>query len=142
MPAYILFVCTGNTCRSPMAAGIFNAMAERAGIQTRAKSCGVAVSEGSPATGEAIKAAAELGADISGHRAANISEELAANAKRIYAMTQAHKRLLTERFCIPESKIVVLDIPDPFGRGIEEYRKTAYKIKEAIGGVLAKEVDS
>ncbi|MBQ3988374.1 MAG: hypothetical protein II629_06395, partial [Ruminococcus sp.] len=65
---YIAFVCTGNTCRSPMAEGIFNKRAEEKGLNVRAVSFGMAAVPGIPASSKAIEVCREIGVDISGHR--------------------------------------------------------------------------
>ena len=79
----ILFVCTGNTCRSPMAEGITNALAARTGLTVIARSAGIAAFEGCAATEEAETAAAEHGADISGHRSRRLTAEMCRSADRI-----------------------------------------------------------
>ena len=64
----ILFVCTGNTCRSPMAAVIFNQLAAQSGLDYVAESAGVAAVGDRPASENAVKAVAEIGLDLSAHR--------------------------------------------------------------------------
>jgi protein-tyrosine phosphatase len=63
----IVFVCSGNTCRSPMAEGIFNALSKQKGAGHFSLSCGLSAMHGMPASYNAVAAAAEYGADISGH---------------------------------------------------------------------------
>ena len=64
----LLFVCTGNTCRSPMAEVIFNSLAEQKGLDWRAESAGVAAVAERPASQNAIQAVAEIGLDLNMHR--------------------------------------------------------------------------
>jgi protein-tyrosine-phosphatase len=85
------------------------------------------MSSGTPSTGDAIRAAAELGADLTAHRARPASDDLLRRADRIFAMDRTHVAELAERGFDAE----LLDpdggeIDDPYGRGIEAYR-TAYR---------------
>lgn len=107
----ILFVCTGNTCRSPLAAALVRAR----GIQ--AESAGIAACPGAPATPQAVRAAARRGEDLTGHRAQPVTGQLMAQADAVYAMTDAHGDLLRARFPAFADKVRVLSpqISDPYG---------------------------
>lgn len=131
----ILFVCTGNTCRSPMAEGFFNMEAEKAGLPARALSSGMAVYSSDPPTQQAVAAAAKFGADISGHRARMVSDTLLGLSDRVFCMTADHADRLKTRFPEYAHKISLLDrqdIPDPFGLGQEQYDQTAAQIYRAV----------
>lgn len=133
----ILFVCTGNTCRSPMAEGIFNALAEKRGIPVHAESCGIAAVNGDMVAENAVIASAEYGADISGHRARQITQELFDSAETVYTMTRSHADML--RGIIGGDKICTLsdkDIPDPYGGDIDIYRATAKTIYASVSAML------
>lgn len=132
----ILYVCTGNTCRSPMAEGITNALAARTGLAVIARSAGIAAFEGSAATEEAETAAAEHGADLSGHRSRRLTAEMCRAADRIVVMTAAHRDAILRAVDIPEEKITVLDLPDPYGRGMDAYYTAADRIEEAVEQLL------
>ena len=85
----IVFICTGNTCRSPMAEGFFRALGGEEKTGLAALSAGMYTSDGLPASGNAVTAAAELGADITSHRSRMLTPELAREAKYLVCMTGA-----------------------------------------------------
>ena len=70
----VLFVCTGNTCRSPMAEGIFNKLATEYGIDAVAESAGLNTKNDLPVSENAVKACAEIGIDIRGHKSKNFDD--------------------------------------------------------------------
>ena len=143
----ILFVCTGNTCRSPMAEGLFHMLAASLGLDAEAASCGLIAMQGEPAAENAIEAAAHLGADISGHAARQITEAMVAGAAHILGMTRGHVDVLRLRFPDHASRIDTLDntdIADPFGGGSEIYADAAAQIHAAtlrLVSRLARESD-
>lgn len=93
----VLFVCTGNTCRSPMAAALFNQAAGDTGY--RAESAGLAAFHGDPATDAAIRVMANLGySDLSGHRSRALSPWLVDQAEWILTMTAAQALTLRQIF--------------------------------------------
>ena len=85
----ILFVCTGNVCRSPMAEGLF-AHATRGRKDFRALSAGVGAMEGQPPSVHAVRALRELGVDISNARSRMLTHELVEEADYIFGMTHSH----------------------------------------------------
>ena len=130
----LLLVCTGNTCRSPMAEAIARDLLrdEDAVVD----SAGVSAGLGAAATPEALAAAAELGLDLSGHRSQPLTPERVAQADQILTMTAAHRDLVLR--AVPEAadRTSVLDedgdIADPFGGTLADYRVTAEQIKTAL----------
>ncbi len=140
----ILFVCSGNTCRSPLAAGITTKLiAARLGVAAdelstrgvRVESAGLYATADLPATAEAVQVARELGADISRHRSRRLTDDLLRRADVIYTMTNAHRRDMLSRSSAAGDKIFLLDpegdIADPIGGDVDRYRQTAQRL-EAI----------
>lgn len=134
----IVFVCTGNTCRSPMAMGIFNMLADREGLAAHAKSCGVAAFA-SPASENAVIAARRLGADISNHISCSVDENMIKTADRVYGMTHRHVQTLRSAYPQYADKIFPVakqDIPDPYGGNRAEYEEIAQKIYDAVEKII------
>ena len=94
----IIFICTGNTCRSPMAEGLFRAHGGEEQTGLAAASAGLFTQDGMPASQNAITAAKELGADITGHRSRMLTPDLAHEARYLVCMTGAHYDRLCELF--------------------------------------------
>ncbi|MEO1278336.1 MAG: Sua5/YciO/YrdC/YwlC family protein [Planctomycetota bacterium] len=118
----IVFVCTGNTCRSPMAQAIAASLIERRGQAHRAVavSAGVAAANGARATPEAVFASEAVGASLDGHRSQPASPDLLERADVVYAMTASHAE--AARAMLPDglrSKVHTLDpagdVEDPIG---------------------------
>ena len=128
----ILFVCTGNTCRSPMAEGYFNSKNIK---NLRALSCGFS-SAGVSASENAVEVMKEIGVDISAHKSRYISKELLF-ADKIYCMTENHRAAMLS-VAQNESKVSVLGggIRDPYGQDISVYRACRDEIINAINNLL------
>lgn len=130
----ILFVCTGNTCRSPMAEGLFKKMLADKNIETvTCSSAGLFAMTGDEVTPNAVKACERFEADISAHRARRITGYVLDETDKFVCMTPEHAASLS--MYVPSEKITVLGggIPDPFGGDLEMYIKTANYIKTALG---------
>lgn len=111
----ILFICTGNTCRSPMAEGIFKKMLEDKNRDSvYCQSAGLSATEGSAANENAVTACKEIGVDISKHRSHKMTVQDAERVDLLVVMTQMHAYAL-QAAGVPLSKIYVLgdQIPDP-----------------------------
>lgn len=129
----ILFVCTGNVCRSPMAEGIFKKAAADRGIKNaECSSAGFFARAGEPAVPEAVKACERFNVDISAHGAKRITGRLLDETDKFVCMTRANAASLA--LCADAKKIVVLGdgIFDPSGGDLETYIRCANLIKTAL----------
>ncbi len=143
----ILFICTGNTCRSPMAAALMNKIAENNDLDISAQSAGIYADPGEPASEEAIEVMADYGIDLSSHRSRNISDDMIAESDLILTMTEGHKMMTSalapdKIFTICEFSGYDGDIIDPFGGDVEEYEETAEAIYDCLTEIAEKIADS
>src|SRR5690554_5121461 len=145
----VLFVCTGNTCRSPMAEGIFKKLIEERGFSRdiQVESAGLAVLGKSAANLNALKAMEEMGIDISQHSSRGLTSELLDSADIILTMTQGHKGQILMAMPQVKDKVYTLlelidqeglDIVDPFGMDLDTYKKTAQELEVSIEKALPK----
>jgi protein-tyrosine phosphatase len=118
----ILFVCTGNICRSPFA----EAVARSAGLE--AESAGLDAYDGAGPTDDAVAVARELGYDLSSHRARHLTHELLEGADVVVGMTAAHVSVLGERARL----LGDADLDDPYGCGPEAYRRAYARIERDV----------
>jgi L-threonylcarbamoyladenylate synthase len=143
----ILFVCTGNTCRSPLATAQAMDLAARSlGAQPTGllhhrlhfASAGTATLGGLPASEGSLLAGRELGLDLGDHHSQQLDRELIARADRIYCLARSHQRAVLDLQPAAASKVALLrpdgrDIADPYGGDLQAYRATAREIRAAIG---------
>ncbi|MCU0777053.1 MAG: low molecular weight protein arginine phosphatase [Akkermansiaceae bacterium] len=146
---HVLFVCTGNTCRSPMAEGLLRkAVAGRDDFAV--SSAGVAASKGAPVSRETLKALTKRGAKLENFRSRPVSDEILEAATHVFAMTEGHlaaleacfphhsdKFFLVREFSGIADKREGIDVPDPIGMGPAAYEEVAKLLETAIPSIVA-----
>ncbi|MEX0892220.1 MAG: low molecular weight protein arginine phosphatase [Gemmatimonadota bacterium] len=142
----LLFLCTGNTCRSPMAAALARAAAARRGWEHVAvRSAGVTAFPGAPAADQAVTVVAERGLELSGHAASQLDEEAVAWADLVVGMSPAHVGAARE-LGAGEKAALLTDflsgpgqggaVADPFGADLDTYRATLEQLAAAVDALL------
>ena len=144
----ILFVCTANQCRSPMAEGLMRRKLEREGHagEIRAASAGVDALDGCRATENSVQAMAVRGIDISPHRSRAVTDKILQNATLVLTMERAHARAIRLYFPEHAQRVYLLaqmagldgDVDDPVGGTLERYNRTAQEIERLIETGYAK----
>lgn len=146
-PYTLLFVCSGNTCRSPLAEALARREAERRGIQdhVRVLSAGTGALPGSPASEGSATVASRHGLDLAQHRSSMLTPELAGTADLVLGMSMGH--VLRTMALGAEVRVQLLgsyasgseegpDVPDPFGAPVEVYEETYRVIEEMVSRVM------
>lgn len=150
----ILFVCTGNTCRSPMAEGIFISLLKDNNIDNiNVSSAGISAFEGDSANEKAIYTLKNKGIDIESHMSRQLTKDIIENSNLILTMTKAHKRMILNALPEYSNKVFTikeyvyinnnedltgknLDIADPFGLDYNFYEKCAEEIEEYLQKII------
>lgn len=135
----ILIVCTGNTCRSPMAESLLKDKLKQQvdSMTIRVVSAGVSAQPGGPASDGAVLAIKERGLSLDDHQSRSISQGLLERSDLILTMTSNHRQAILSRWPHVSSKIFSLapagtDVSDPYGGPIEAYRKCADRIDQCL----------
>src|SRR5580765_5691554 len=143
----VLFVCTGNVCRSPMAEGIFRYAAQGRG-DYRVFSAGLGAMEGQPPSHYGVQAVRELGIDISSQRSRMLSPELVHQADYIFGMTHSHIDTVMLLYPQAAEKTFLLrefdetldffekDISDPIGGSYDVYLDCRDQIEQGIASII------
>jgi len=144
----LLFVCTGNICRSPMAEGLMIERLSQEGRQyLSVSSAGIFANTGNPPEPFAVQVAREAGVDISGHRARVVNNESLSWADIVLVMESAQREFVSMVFPTQSAKVTLLgdfnrsrggggEIEDPYGSSIEVYRTCFGEIEEVIDGLI------
>jgi protein-tyrosine-phosphatase len=145
----LLFICTANICRSPLAEAIFNALAEERGLAWQAASAGVVALVDEEIAPNARAALGEVGIYAKGHRARQVSEEMLEEADLVLTMGPRHSATLHKHFGELPGKVYTLPeyttgvsseegIPDPYGHTMTAYRASVRQLLEYIEGVVGR----
>lgn len=147
----VLFVCTGNTCRSPLAEHLFIKISREAGLSVTAASAGTQAAYGMPLSRGAAAVFAARGIGPVVHRAQRADKALLDAADAVYVMERAHCDELLIRFPGAKAKLFVLreaaglkpvDVEDPVGADAAEYQACAASIEEALNIIVLREKES
>src|SRR5205809_2485504 len=141
MTQHVLFVCTGNICRSPLAAALLQRALKERGLDMNVTSAGTGAWDGAPASEGAYLVGLERGLDLSGHRARLLTRELVDQADLILTMARHHRARVDELG--GEGRVFVLgeyagrdgdgaEVSDPFGGDLEVYRDTCVELEALI----------
>lgn len=145
----ILFVCTGNSCRSVMAEGLFRRAAGERAEEFTVSSAGVSAIDGFAPTQETVRAMRAEGVDVSEHLSRRVTQDMVEKADRIFVMEKMHQWAMTNRWPEAAPKIALLsdysaacrekgmtDIPDPIRMTDDYYKNVLGMIREAVQNIL------
>lgn len=126
----VLMLCSGNTCRSPLAQVIL----QKQQPDWEVCSAGLSAQPGSPAADNARQLARQMGLSLEHHRAQRVTAELVQWADQILCMTDSHLQLLKQTFpeALDKAQTLGREIADPFGQSLASYQHCAQQIEESL----------
>ncbi len=129
----ILFICSGNTCRSPMAHAMFEKIAKERSLNAECYGAGTATYSGMPASDNSVAVMKEIGVDISNYKSTSLGDLNLNDFDLFVPMTFSHVLSLV-KYGIEKKKIYLFDkdVSDPYGGNIEVYRATRDEIAENL----------
>ncbi|HEY5093626.1 MAG TPA: hypothetical protein VII69_00755 [Candidatus Eremiobacteraceae bacterium] len=140
---HVLFVCSGNICRSPLAEVMAHAALEAAGIEAVVQSCGTSALTGHRAEDRARDVATDLGLLLDAHRAQPLTRELVDRAQLVVCVTDRHRDHVRQFFPGERAKIVSYDeltglgdIPDPYGGDEADYRALREQLESGMPKIV------
>jgi len=134
----LLYLCTANVCRSPLAEHYMRHLAQKLGHPTIVcRSSGTHAVDGQPADPVVVRLARERGIDLSQHRSRPLTREMLEEADEIVVMTRIQRAFLREHYPDVIDKVVLLredgqDLPDPIGGSVEEYERVLALLFRAV----------
>lgn len=144
----VLFVCTANVCRSPMAERLFSEAVNRSNkiLNVDSFSAGLSAMDGSKPSQNSIDVCEEMGIDITDHRSTGLTRTTLQEASAVFCMTESHRALINMYFELPEGYPIFLmceftegeskELPDPFGQDIDVYRQCRDRMIEALPSLI------
>jgi protein-tyrosine-phosphatase len=145
----ILFVCTANTCRSPMAAVLFRHALAAESDPLRSlvvESAGISAMSGYPAATNADQAMRKVGLSLQSHRSTALTQEMLDRAFAVFCMTESHRAVIGVQFERAPERLFLMrefvaggdrDLPDPFGMNLAAYEASRDAMVEAVPSLLA-----
>ena len=144
----VIFVCTANICRSPMAEKLFEEALAKAKSKKKIQvfSTGLSAVEGDKASDNSVTVRKEVGLDLSDHRSSVLNRTTLENASAVFCMTESHRVLINMYFDLPEGAPIFLmrefadgndkELPDPYGQSLEVYRECRERMKDSLPSLL------
>ncbi len=141
----VLFVCTGNTCRSPLAEAIARRIATERGIDLEVGSAGTSAWDGSPASDGSLLVGIERGLDLNGHRSRQLTREMVEGSDLVIAMGPHHLERIEAMGGEGKAHLLAAyasggdsdrSVSDPFGGDLDVYRATCDELQQDVRRLL------
>jgi protein-tyrosine phosphatase len=144
----VLFVCTGNTCRSPMAEALFRDLVKER-VDYQVSSAGVAAAPGMPASKHTAALLKERGLDLARFQSRMLDRQILEQATHVFAMSSHHMAAIVDEFPAQADKVYLVsefsaedalrgrDVSDPFGQGRSAYEETLRSLEKMLPSLLA-----